>query len=155
MLYLCTQKRARKDKRHEKEVFVFEPDHLGISKPAYPCRDHHGGACADIARNIITSRGLHVRSSEIGATADLEATKMNLNTMRAETSGKASFQGSKASLKAFYDIDDEAYDLSRTDLRFATDTATSPFNLQRSTVVLLRNELNAATGNIRRTTAPL
>ena len=67
--------------------FAFDLNNLHI-----PADTIYGGACADIARNIITSRGLHVRSSEIGATADLEATKMDLNTMRAETSGEASFQ---------------------------------------------------------------
>ena len=103
-----------------------------------PADTIYGGACADIARNIITSRGLHVRSSEIGATADLEATKMNLNTMRAETSGEASFQGSKASLKAFYDIDDEAYDatvhIDRVNL--------APF-LKDSTRIILAGDIEA------------
>ncbi len=113
--------------------FAFDLNNLHI-----PADTIYGGACADIARNIITSRGLHVRSSEIGATADLEATKMNLNTMRAETSGEASFQGSKASLKAFYDIDDEAYDatvhIDRVNL--------APF-LKDSTRIVIAGDLDA------------
>ena len=113
--------------------FAFDLNNLHI-----PADTIYGGACADIARNIITSRGLHVRSSEIGATADLEATKMNLNTMRAETSGEASFQGSKASLKAFYDINDEAYDatvhIDRVNL--------APF-LKDSTRIVIAGDLDA------------
>ena len=113
--------------------FAFDLNNLHI-----PADTIYGGACADIARNIITSRGLHVRSSEIGATADLEATKMDLNTMRAETSGEASFQGSKASLKAFYDIDDEAYDatvhIDRVNL--------APF-LKDSTRIVIAGDLDA------------
>ena len=113
--------------------FAFDLNSLHI-----PADTIYGGACADIARNIITSRGLHVRSSEIGATADLEATKMDLNTMQAETSGEASFQGSKATLKAFYDIDDEAYDatvhIDRVNL--------APF-LKDSTRIIIAGDLEA------------
>ncbi|MBR6304623.1 MAG: BamA/TamA family outer membrane protein [Paludibacteraceae bacterium] len=113
--------------------FAFDLNNLHI-----PADTIYGGACTDIARNIITSRGLHVRSSEIGATADLEATKMDINTMRAETSGEASFQGSKASLKAFYDIDDEAYDatvhIDRVNL--------APF-LKDSTRIVIAGDLDA------------
>ena len=114
--------------------FAFDLNNLHI-----PADTIYGGACADIAHNFITSRGLHVRSSEIGAAADLEATKMNLNTMRAETSGEASFQGSKASLKAFYDIDDELYDatvhIDRVNL--------APF-LKDSTRIVIAGDLEAA-----------
>ena len=114
--------------------FAFDLNNLHI-----PADTIYGGACADIARNIITSRGLHVRSSEIGATADLEATKMDLNSMQAETSGVASFQGSKATLKAFYDIDDEAYDatvhIDRVNL--------APF-LKDSTRIVIAGDLEAA-----------
>ena len=114
--------------------FAFDLNSLHI-----PADTIYGGACADIARNIITSRGLHVRSSEIGATADLEATKMDLNTMQAETAGEATFQGSKASLKAFYDIDDEAYDatvhIDRVNL--------APF-LKDSTRIIIAGDLEAA-----------
>ena len=114
--------------------FAFDLNSLHI-----PADTIYGGACADIARNIITSRGLHVRSSEIGATADLEATKMDLNTMQAETSGEASFQGSKATLKAFYDINNEAYDatvhIDRVNL--------SPF-LKDSTRIVIAGDLEAA-----------
>ena len=113
--------------------FAFDLNNLHI-----PADTIYGGACADIARNIITSRGLHVRSSEIGATADLEATKMDLNTMQAETSGEASFQGSKATLKAFYDINNEAYDatvhIDRVNL--------SPF-LKDSTRIVIAGDLDA------------
>ena len=113
--------------------FAFDLNNLHI-----PADTIYGGACADIARNIITSRGLHVRSSELGATADLAETEMNLNTMRAETTGEASFQGSKASLRASYDIDDEAYDaivhIDRVNL--------TPF-LKDSTRVILAGDVEA------------
>ena len=114
--------------------FAFDLNNLHI-----PADTIYGGACADIARNIITSRGLHVRSSEIGATADLKATKMDLNTLQAETSGEASFQGSKATLKAFYDINNETYDatvhIDRVNL--------SPF-LKDSTRIVIAGDLEAA-----------
>ena len=120
-------------RRLEVGGFAFDLNNLHI-----PADTIYGGARADIARNIITSRGLHVRSSGIGATADLGATKMDLNTMRAETAGEASFQGSKASLKAFYDIDDEAYDatvhIDRVNL--------APF-LKDSTRIVIAGDLEA------------
>lgn len=70
----------------------------------------YGNAAVDLNNNLITSDGLHVRSDKMGANADLYATQMNLETMRVEASGGAEYQGSKASLRASYDIDDEAYD---------------------------------------------
>lgn len=72
----------------------------------------YGQARVDLARNLITSRGLHARSCELGARADLQTTEMNLESMRVETTGEAEYQGSKARLHAVYDIDDEAYDLT-------------------------------------------
>ena len=85
---------------------------LTLAKLRIPADTIYGSACADIARNIITSDGLHVRSSEIGATADIQATKMNLNSMRVDVTADADFRGSKARLKGSYDINDEAYDAS-------------------------------------------
>ncbi|MBO5619483.1 MAG: BamA/TamA family outer membrane protein [Paludibacteraceae bacterium] len=103
-----------------------------------PADTIYGGACADIARNLITSRGLHVRSDEIGARADLRTTEMDLNTMRVEAAGDAEFRGSKAQLRASYDIDDEAYDatvhIDRVNL--------APF-LKDSTPVILAGDLEA------------
>ena len=87
--------------------FVFSLANLRI-----PADTVYGAACADIAHGLITSPGLHVRSSEIGATADLSSTQMDLQTMQVQAVGDADFRGSKASLRAFYDIDDERYDAS-------------------------------------------
>ena len=113
--------------------FAFDLNNLRI-----PADTIYGGACADIAHNIITSRGLHVRSSEIGAKADLGATEMDLNTMCAKTTGEAEFRGSKASLTALYDIDDEVYDatvhIDRVNL--------TPF-LKDSTRVIIAGDLQA------------
>ncbi|MBR6167232.1 MAG: translocation/assembly module TamB domain-containing protein [Paludibacteraceae bacterium] len=71
----------------------------------------YGDACVDLEQSMITSNGLHARSSEIGAQADLTATALDLETMRVDVAGDADYRGSKAQLRGFYDIDDEAYDM--------------------------------------------
>ena len=71
----------------------------------------YGEAYVDLERNMITSKGLHARSEEMGAKADLSAVIMDLESMRVDVIGDADYCGSKASLRGFYDIDDEAYDL--------------------------------------------
>ena len=76
-----------------------------------PADTIYGDARVDLGTNLITSNGLHVRSDEIGAKADLYATQMNLQTMRVDVTGDAVYQGSQARLRGFYDIDDEAYDM--------------------------------------------
>ena len=83
---------------------------FGIGSVRIPADTIYGGARVDLSRNLITSRGLHVRSDEMGARADLSTTEMNLATMRVEAQGDAEYKGSKASLRATYDIDDEIYD---------------------------------------------
>ena len=70
-----------------------------------------GDAVVDLNTNLIQSIRLAARSDSFGAKADLTATTLNLETMRVDVSGNADFQGSKAKLKGFYDIDDEAYDM--------------------------------------------
>ena len=104
-----------------------------------PADTIYGNACADIAHNLITSRGLHVRSDEMGAKADLHTTEMDLSTMRIDVTGDADYQGSQASLRASYDIDDEAYDatvhIDRVNL--------APF-LQDSTPVIIAGDIEAA-----------
>ena len=76
-----------------------------------PADTIYGNACVNLADNRITSSGLHVRSNEMGAKADLHTTEMNLTTMRVDVVGDAEYQGSKARLRGYYDIDDEAYDM--------------------------------------------
>ena len=83
---------------------------FGLGSLRIPADTIYGDACVDLATNLITSNGLHVRSDEMGANADLYATKMNLQSMRVEATGEAEYQGNKVSLRASYDIDDEAYD---------------------------------------------
>lgn len=111
---------------------------LSLPNLRIPVDTIYGGACADIAHSLITSEGLHARSSEIGARADLQSTRMSLASMGVQTIGEAEFRGSKAQLRAFYDIDDEAYDatvhIDRVDL--------SPF-LKDSTRVILAGDLEA------------
>jgi len=75
-----------------------------------PADTIYGNASVNLATNLITSQGLHVRSDEIGAQASLSATAMNLQTMRVEVAGEAEYHGSQVRLRGFYDIDDEAYD---------------------------------------------
>ena len=83
---------------------------FGLGSLDIPADTIYGNACVDLGKSLITSDGLHVRSDEIGAKADLYATEMNLETMQVDVVGDAEYQGSKAHLRAHYDIDDEAYD---------------------------------------------
>ena len=103
--------------------FVFSLGELAI-----PVDTIYGNARVELENNLITTDGLHVRSDELGAKADLYATQMNLESMRVDVTGDAEYKGSKARLRAAYDIDDEAYDaavhieradLSSFDLPFA------------------------------------
>ena len=70
----------------------------------------YGNACVNLVTGLITSDGLHARSDEIGATADLSATQMDLETMQVKVVGDADYKGSRARLRASYDINKEAYD---------------------------------------------
>ena len=70
-----------------------------------------GDALVDLNTNLINSNRLCVRSDSFGAQADLRNTIMNLETMRVDLDGDADYQGNKASLSGFYDIDDEVYDM--------------------------------------------
>ena len=81
---------------------------FGLGNLDIPADTIYGNACVDLARNLITSEGLHVRSDEMGAKADLYSTKMNLETMQVNVVGDAEYQGSQARLRAQYDIDDAA-----------------------------------------------
>ncbi len=83
---------------------------FGLGELRIPTDTIYGNASVHLNDYLITSDGLHVRSDEMGAKADLYATEMNLETMRVEITGDAEYQGSKASLRASYDIDDEVYD---------------------------------------------
>ena len=111
---------------------------FGLNQVRIPADTIYGNANVLLNNNLITSDGLHVRSDDIGAKADLYATEMNLATMRIEVTGDAEYQGSKANLRASYDIDDEIYDASvhieRVNL--------SPF-LQDSTRVVLAGDIEA------------
>lgn len=105
---------------------------FSLGNLSIPADTIYGNACVDLARNLITSRGLHVRSDERGAKADLQTTQMNLETMCVDVIGDAEYQGSKAALHAMYDIDDEAYeahvDIEKVNL--------APFLKDNTTVVL-------------------
>ncbi len=112
---------------------------LSLNDLRIPVDTVYGSACADIQRNLITANALNVRSDEFGATASLSAARMNLKSMRIDATGDAEFQGSKANLRAWYDIDDEAYEASvhieRVDL--------SPF-LHDSTRIVIAGDVEAA-----------
>ncbi len=71
----------------------------------------YGDALVDLNANLIQSGGLSARSDAFGAKAELSTTTLDLETMRVGLRGDADFRGSKARLRGFYDIDDEAYDL--------------------------------------------
>ena len=84
---------------------------LTVGTLCLPFDTIEGDAVVDLNTNLIQSIRLAARSDSFGAKADLTATTLNLETMRVDVSGNADFQGSKAKLKGFYDIDDEAYDM--------------------------------------------
>lgn len=84
---------------------------LAIGNLYLPFDTLYGDARVDLKNNLITSKGLHARSDGIGATADLYATAMDLETMRVDVQGDAAYQGSKACVRGYYDIDNEAYDI--------------------------------------------
>ncbi len=111
---------------------------FSLGNLSIPADTIYGNACVDLARNLITSRGLHVRSDEMGAKADLQTTQMNLETMCVDVIGDAEYQGSKAALRAMYDIDDEAYeahvDIEKVNL--------APF-LKDSTRIVLAGQIDA------------
>ncbi len=111
---------------------------LSLPNLYIPADTIYGSACADIARNLITSPGLHARSSHFGARADLKSTIMDLSTLRVETTGEAEYQGSRARLRASYDIKEEVYDatvhVERVNL--------TPF-LKDSTRVILAGDIKA------------
>ena len=111
---------------------------FGLNQLRIPTDTIYGNAFVNLAKNQITSEGLHVRSDEMGATANLYATEMNLETMRVEVTGDAEYQGSKANLRASYDIDDEAYDASVHIERINL----APF-LQDETRVVLAGDIEA------------
>ena len=97
---------------------TYDVHRIEIGKTAFaigtlqlPIDTLHGNVCVNLDKQLITSSGLHVRSDEIGAKADLSATEMSLETMRVEVAGVADYQGSQVRLNGYYDIDDEAYDM--------------------------------------------
>lgn len=71
----------------------------------------YGDALVELGTDLINTNGLHVRSDSLGAKLDLMATKLNMETMRVDLAGNAEYHGSKASLRGFYGIDDETYDM--------------------------------------------
>ena len=117
---------------------------LDLRQLHIPVDTIYGTACADIQRNRITSEGLHVRSDEWGAQADLSATAMDLKSMRLDVSADASYHGSRAQVRGYYDIDDEAYDatvhVERVDLRAL---------IQDSTPLVLAGEVEASGRGVR------
>ena len=71
----------------------------------------YGDALVDLNTDLINSNRLFVQSDAFGAKADLMGTKLDLETMRVDLAGNADYQGNRANLKGFYDIDDELYDM--------------------------------------------
>ena len=98
----------------------------------------HGDAMVNLNTDLINSNQLHVRSDAFGAKADLTGTMLNLETMRVDLAGNADYQGNKARLKGFYDIDDEVYDM----LVNVEQVNLNPF-LKDSTHVELAGEIHA------------
>ena len=98
----------------------------------------YGDALVDLNTNLINSNRLVVRSDSFGAKADLMATTLNLETMRVDLSGNADYQGNKANLRGFYDIDDEVYDM----LVNVEQVNMTPF-LKDSTHVELAGQIHA------------
>ena len=111
---------------------------LAIGNFVLPIDTLFGDARVDLDNHLITSHGLHARSEEIGARADLSATAMDLESMRVDVAGDADFRGSQAQLRGYYDIDDEAYemhlDIAQVDLEAL---------LKDSTRALISGEIDA------------
>lgn len=98
----------------------------------------YGDALVDLNTNLINSNRLFVRSDAFGAKADLTGTTLNLETMRVDLAGNADYQGNKANLRGFYDIDDEMYDM----LVNVEQVNLNPF-LKDTTHVELAGEIHA------------
>jgi len=88
--------------------------HFSLGNLSIPVDTLYGDVIVDLNSQLITSNGLHAQSNEIGAKAELSATNMNLETMRVDVVADANFKGSKAKVRGYYDIDDEAYDVRGT-----------------------------------------
>ncbi len=112
----------------------FTLDQLSI-----PVDTIYGDVSVNLANNQITSGGLHVRSDEMGAKANLYTTEMNLESMRVDVNGDVEYQGSKVRLGGYYDIDDEAYDM-RVNVE---QVNLSPF-FKDSTHVVLAGDIHAS-----------
>ena len=98
----------------------------------------HGDALVNLNTDLITSNQLFVQSDAFGAKAELMSTTLDLETMRVDLAGKADYQGNRANLRGFYDIDDEVYDM----LVNVEQVNMSPF-LKDSTHVVLAGEIHA------------
>ena len=98
----------------------------------------YGDARVDLNTDLINSNRLFVQSDAFGAKADLTATTLDLETMRVDLAGNADYQGNKANLRGFYDIDDELYDM----LVNVEQVNLNPF-LQDKALVLLAGEIHA------------
>ena len=70
-----------------------------------------GNVSVDLNTKMISSRGFHVRSDEMGAEANLRATVLDLQTMRVDVDAAAAYHDGTAHINGFYDIDDEEYDV--------------------------------------------
>ncbi|MBQ6777311.1 MAG: BamA/TamA family outer membrane protein [Paludibacteraceae bacterium] len=111
---------------------------LSIGQLYLPVDTVYGTACADIANNLVATPGLHARSDAFGARADVEAAVMDLNTMLIDVVTDAEFQGSKAQVRGYYDIDDEAYNV----LVNVEQVNLSPF-LHDSTRIIVAGDIAA------------
>ena len=111
---------------------------FSFGKLRIPADTIYGNASVNLATSLITSSGLHVRSDELGAEADLSLTRMDLGTMRVDVVADAQYRGSQAKVRGFYDIDDEAYNM-QVNLQ---QVNLSPF-LKDSTHIVLAGDIEA------------
>lgn len=123
---------------------------VGFGAFSIPVDTLYGDVHVDLDRNLITSGGLHARCDTLGAKLDVASTKFNMESMRADLAADAEFQGSKAKLRGYYDIDDELYDLKvdieRVDL--------SPF-LSENTRAVIAGRISARGKGIDPTSAAM
>lgn len=111
---------------------------LSLGTLHLPLDTIHGQALVDLNTDMIHSDGLHARSDSLGARVDLAAAKLNIETLRIDLSGRAGYRGSMATLKGFYDIDDDLYDMFVN----VEQVDASPF-LDDSHFVALAGEIHA------------
>lgn len=102
-----------------RSIDVVDAD-LSVGTFRLPFGRLYGDAAVDIGKSLITSDELYASVPDMQAEARFRDTRLDLDRMEVNATGKGRFAGAEFSLSADYDIDDEAYkadlDFGRMDL---------------------------------------